>query len=46
MKKIVFIVVCIVGITCFTSCRSTSKPCGLANNAFGTPMSFEQIDVS
>ncbi|MDG1452252.1 MAG: hypothetical protein P8Q33_05680 [Polaribacter sp.] len=46
MKKIVFIVVCIVGITCFTSCRSTSKPCGLGDNAFGTPMSFEQIDVS
>jgi len=45
MKKIVFIVVCVVGITCFTSCRSTSKPCGIAYNAL-TPMSFEQIDVS
>jgi hypothetical protein len=32
MKKVVFIVVCIIGILCFSSCRSTSKPCGLANN--------------
>jgi|TARA_B110000305_G_scaffold109378_1_gene123080 hypothetical protein len=32
MKKIVFIAICIVGILCFLSCRSTSKPCGLAND--------------
>jgi len=32
MKKIVFIAVCIIGILCFSSCRTTSKPCGLANN--------------
>jgi|TARA_B100000809_G_scaffold25461_1_gene22356 hypothetical protein len=32
MKKVVFIAVCIVGILCFSSCRSTSKPCGLADD--------------
>tara|TARA_B100000795_G_scaffold184531_1_gene140033 strand:- start:725 stop:865 length:141 start_codon:yes stop_codon:yes gene_type:complete len=31
MKKIVFIAVCIIGILCFSSCRSTSKPCGFAD---------------
>ena len=31
MKKAVFIVVCILGIICFSSCRSTSKSCGLAD---------------
>jgi hypothetical protein len=32
MKKIVFIVVFILGIICFSSCRSTSQSCGLADN--------------
>jgi hypothetical protein len=32
MKKAVFIVVCILGIICFSSCRSTSQSCGLADN--------------
>lgn len=32
MKKAVFIVVCILGIICFSSCRSTSSSCGLADN--------------
>ena len=32
MKKAVFIVICILGIICFSSCRSTSKSCGLADN--------------
>ena len=45
MKKIVFIVICVFGIICFASCRSTSKPCGLANNAPGMPISFEQVDL-
>lgn len=31
MKKAVFIVVCILGIICFSSCRSTSQSCGLAD---------------
>jgi len=33
MKKAIFIAVCILGIICFSSCRSTSQSCGLANNA-------------
>ncbi|WP_299064598.1 hypothetical protein [uncultured Polaribacter sp.] len=32
MKKVVFIAVCIIGILCFSSCRSTKSPCGLADN--------------
>ena len=32
MKKAVFIVVCILGIICFSSCRSMSQSCGLADN--------------
>jgi hypothetical protein len=33
MKKVVFIAICIVGVICFSSCRSTTKPCGLADAA-------------
>ena len=33
MKKIVFIVICVLGLVSFSSCRSTSDPCGLAENA-------------
>jgi hypothetical protein len=33
MKKAVFVIVCVLGIICFSSCRSTSQSCGLANNA-------------
>lgn len=32
MKRLVFIVICIVGLVSFSSCRSTSKSCGLAKN--------------
>ncbi len=32
MKKVVFIAVCILGIVCLSSCRSTSQSCGLADN--------------
>jgi hypothetical protein len=32
MKKILFIALYILGICCFASCRSTTKPCGLADN--------------
>ena len=32
MKKVVFIAICIVGLVSFSSCRSTSKSCGLAKN--------------
>lgn len=32
MKKVVFVAICVFGIMCFSSCRSTSKSCGLAEN--------------
>jgi len=32
MKKAVFIAICILGILSFSSCRSTAKSCGLAEN--------------
>ena len=33
MKKAVFIAICMLGLISFSSCRSTSKPCGLAENS-------------
>jgi hypothetical protein len=30
MKKVIFFAICIVVSICFSSCRSTSKSCGLA----------------
>ncbi|MHB0755303.1 hypothetical protein [Polaribacter sp. M15] len=41
MKKAVFIAVCILGIICFSSCRSTSQSCGLADNQ----TTINQVDV-
>jgi len=32
MKKVVFIAICILGIVSISSCRSTSRNCGLAEN--------------
>jgi|GEM_PF-1143086 hypothetical protein len=32
MKKVVFIVICILGFVSIAACRSTSKSCGLADN--------------
>jgi hypothetical protein len=45
MKKAVFIVVCILGIICFSSCRSTSSSCGLADNAT-TQTTLQQADLT
>jgi len=33
MKKLIFIAICVLGIACLSSCRSTSKSCGLADNS-------------
>jgi hypothetical protein len=44
MKKAVFIVVCILGISCFSSCRSTSSSCGLADNATNQT-TLQQVDL-
>jgi len=45
MKKVVFIAVCILGIICFSSCRSTSQSCGLADNITIHP-TLQQVDFS
>jgi hypothetical protein len=45
MKKTVFIVVCILGIICFSSCRSTSQACGLADN-ITIQTTLQQADFS
>lgn len=44
MKKAVFIAICILGIICFSSCRSTSHSCGLADNTVNQT-TVQQVDV-
>jgi hypothetical protein len=49
MKKAVFIVVCILGIICLSSCRSTSQSCGLADhidNSTTIQTSLKQVDFT
>ncbi|MEE9409266.1 MAG: hypothetical protein V3V28_14475 [Polaribacter sp.] len=46
MKKVVFIAVCILGIMCFSSCRSTSKSCGLADNTTTIQTTLNQVDLT
>ncbi|WP_181374608.1 hypothetical protein [Polaribacter aquimarinus] len=46
MKKVVFIAICVLGIICFSSCRSTSKSCGLADNTTTIPTTLKQVDLS
>jgi len=45
MKKVIGIAICILGIMSISSCRSVSKPCGLAEN---TPIqtTINQADLS
>ncbi|WP_159947183.1 hypothetical protein [Polaribacter septentrionalilitoris] len=45
MRKIVFIAICILGITCISSCRSTSSPCGLAENTTTIQTPLQQADL-
>jgi hypothetical protein len=45
MKKAVFIAVCVLGIICFSSCRSTSQSCGLADNTT-IQTTLQEIDLS
>lgn len=42
MKKTVFIAICVIGLLSFSSCRSTSDPCGLAEN---TTIQTEQLQL-
>jgi|TARA_B110000908_G_scaffold1703_1_gene2196 hypothetical protein len=32
MKRIIYITIFVIGLFSFSSCRSTSTPCGLAEN--------------
>jgi hypothetical protein len=46
MKKIVLIAICVIGIVCFSSCRSTSSSCGLADNVEINQTTIQQVKVS
>ena len=46
MKKVVFIAICVLGIICFSSCRSTSKSCGLAEHSTTIQTTLQQVDLS
>ncbi|WP_438988275.1 hypothetical protein [Polaribacter sp.] len=45
MKKVVFIAICIIGLICFSSCRSTSKSCGLADVLPTNQTTLNQADL-
>jgi hypothetical protein len=45
MKKVIGIAICILGIMSISSCRSTYKPCGLAENP-PTQTNVNQTDIS
>ncbi|MGY0407923.1 MAG: hypothetical protein ACWIPJ_06165 [Polaribacter sp.] len=45
MKKVIFVTICVIGICCLSSCRSTSRPCGLADNTT-TQTTLQQVDFS
>jgi len=46
MKKVVFIIACVLGIICFSSCRSSSQSCGLADNTITPETTMQQVDVT
>ncbi len=41
MKKIVFIAICILGVLSLSSCRSSSKSCGLAETTIQTQQNIQ-----
>ncbi|QTE23446.1 hypothetical protein [Polaribacter cellanae] len=45
MKKIVFVAICVLGIICFSSCRSTSQSCGLADADTTIQTTLKQSDL-
>ncbi|WP_157662416.1 hypothetical protein [Polaribacter sp. SA4-10] len=45
MKKLVFIAICILGLLSFSSCRSTSKSCGLADSSTTIQTTLKQADL-
>tara|TARA_R110000787_G_scaffold259559_2_gene364854 strand:+ start:929 stop:1090 length:162 start_codon:yes stop_codon:yes gene_type:complete len=45
MKRFVFIAICVLGLLSFSSCRSTSNPCGLAENSTKPTKQLQQPSV-
>tara|TARA_R110001632_G_scaffold55094_2_gene134906 strand:- start:11287 stop:11448 length:162 start_codon:yes stop_codon:yes gene_type:complete len=45
MKRFVFIAICVLGLLSFSSCRSTSNPCGLAENSTKPTKQLQQPTV-
>ncbi|QOD61224.1 hypothetical protein H9I45_01895 [Polaribacter haliotis] len=45
MKRVVFVAICVLGIICFSSCRSTSKSCGLADADITIQTTLKQADL-
>ena len=46
MKKIVFVAICVLSVMFLSSCRSTSKSCGLSDNTSTTQTTLKQSDIS
>lgn len=45
MKRYIYALICVLGLICFTSCRSTSKPCGLADNFIKSSKNFQTNQI-
>jgi len=45
MKRFVFIAICVLGLLSLSSCRSTSNPCGLAENSTKPTKQLQQPTV-
>ncbi|MDC0177027.1 hypothetical protein OAJ14_02590 [Polaribacter sp.] len=46
MKKILFIAVCVIGVICSSSCKSTSSRCGLADTTTTFQKTLQEVDFS
>jgi hypothetical protein len=46
MKKVIIIAICVLGSISFSSCRSTSSTCGLADNATINITKLQQINTT
>jgi len=46
MKKTLCIAVCVIGVICFSSCKSTSSRCGLADATTTLQKTLQEVDFS
>lgn len=44
MKRYIYVSICVLGLISFTSCRSTSKPCGLADKFMKSSEEYQKKD--